>query len=398
MLQLNYKQVKESNEVFKRLNQMRRWTNVISQGPYNELAKQALNCIIAYLLACYAEHDGADIVWDRFPRIALYRAFQKIYVAFNTPEFKYEEIFKISGIDKAEFNKATVAKIAGVTDQDFANFLNEATETDEERIYKAATKIATYIELLELAKYYTPEQYNEKLINVLEEIREYEDVCGMDQLSDTSNPIFKLLQFLSGSGLRYHVRWCECGYLQECTILGHLFDTGCFAYIMSLEENPSDEKLAAKRFFMGIFHDVAEAWTTDIPSPLKDFIPGFRPACEQYEDKKLEENFYAVLPNFLKERVRDVMFEDPRNIKKHKAIIKGADYLSADSECWRQYVLGSRDPYFMGAMERRLPGIESGTVALTPICKQLFQYFRTYAARLNLDDLDCDLDNEVKTS
>ena len=393
MLQLNYKHVKATNEVFKRLNRMRRWTNVISQGIYNELAKQALNCIIAYFLACYAENAGASIVWSRFPRIALYRAFQKTYVAFNTPEYKYNEIFEISGINKSKFNEATIKKISAVTDDEFANFLNEATGTLEEKIYKAATKIATYIEFLELGRYYSTASYSEKLVGILEEIHEYDDVCGMDQLSDTSNPIFKLLQFISGSGLRHHVRWCECGYLLECTILGHLFDTGCFAYIMSLEEDPLDEKLAADRFFMGIFHDIAEAWTTDIPSPLKDFIPGFRSACEQYEDKNLEENLYAVLPDFLKERVRDVMFEDPKNISKHKAIIKGADYLSADSECWRQYVLGSRDPYFIGAMERRLPGIETGKVALPPICKQLFQYFRTYAARLNLDDLDCDLDD-----
>ena len=42
------------------------------------------------------------------------------------------------------------------------------------------------------------------------------------------------------------------------------------------------------------------------------------------------------------------MFEEPENVGKHKGVIKGGDYLSADAECWRQYVLGSRDPYFIG--------------------------------------------------
>ena len=41
-----------------------------------------------------------------------------------------------------------------------------------------------------------------------------------------------------------------------------------------------------------------------------------------------------------------VMFEEPANLNFHN-LIKSADYLSADCECWRQYLAGSRDPYFL---------------------------------------------------
>ena len=49
---------------------------------------------------------------------------------------------------------------------------------------------------------------------------------------------------------------------------------------------------------MGILHDVAETWTTDIPSPIKDRILGFRKATEEYEIKMLEQELYNIVPSF----------------------------------------------------------------------------------------------------
>lgn len=34
---------------------------------------------------------------------------------------------------------------------------------------------------------------------------------------------------------------------------------------------------------MGIFHDIPETYTRDIPSPIKDSIPNFRKITEAYE-------------------------------------------------------------------------------------------------------------------
>ena len=65
---VNLENLKAMNEVFKRLNMLRRWTSVTSDPKYNELAKQALNCITAYMLSAFAEEHGHIINWERFPR------------------------------------------------------------------------------------------------------------------------------------------------------------------------------------------------------------------------------------------------------------------------------------------------------------------------------------------
>lgn len=383
-MKLNLKQLKATNEVFKRLNVLRRWTSFVTEDRFNELAKQSLNCIVAYMLASFAENEGMTIKWERFPKIALYRAFQKAYVYFDTPEYILDEIRESSNIPKDAFNDVTKQLITENADEAFSTFLCEGIGTNEMRIYRAATKIATLVELVENTNKMNSVAYNVKLQEVYKSLEEFEDLPGFKKISDIRCNMFQLLESIST--LRNKNRWAAQIYCLECSVLGHLFDTAVFAYFMALEQNPEDEEDAARMFFMGIFHDVAETWTTDIPSPIKDRIPNFRAATEEYELKKLVEKLYSRVPEFLERKLREVMFEDEAN-KAYKKLLKGADYLSADSECWRQYKAGTRDEYFLGAIRRRLHKIESGDVLLTPVCGELFKYYKKYAESLNLEEI-----------
>lgn len=380
-MRLTFKTVAATNEVFKRLCCLRRWTHFVTEDKYNELAKQSLNCITAFFLATCAEHEGKTIIWERFPKIAIYRAFQKTYVYFDTPEFILRDICRVGGIEEDIFDQTTRQIIAEQTDEAFANYICEGIGTYEARIYKAATKIATYIELLENQRKMNGD-YNKKYREIIKVLEEFEDIPMVRELSsDLEHPMFKVLQHLSN--LRNQNRWAVNVYNMECSVLGHLFDTAVFAYYMSLEQNMENEKLATRMFFMGIFHDVAESWTKDIPSPIKDRVKGFRKATEEYENMMIEEHMYNVLPYYVTDSLRNVMFEEEENQEFH-ALIKGADYLSADSECWRQYKAGSRDEYFRNATLKRRERIKMGKETLTPACAELYEYFVEYEKGLNL--------------
>lgn len=380
-MKLDLKILKATNNLFLRLCNLRRWTSFVSEDKYNELAKQGLNNIVTFILAVYSEESGKTVHWERFPKIALYRAFQKAYVYFDTPEHILNEICYIGNISKSAFYDVTKEIIVENTNKEFAEFLYEGIGTDELQIYRAAIKLATYIELMENRNKIDPVEFGVKTQEISESLEEFKNMPGLAEIFNPKGAIFQALEKIST--LRNKNRWSVQTYLVECSVLGHLFDTAIFAYFMSLEKNPEDEILASKMFFMGIFHDVAETWTTDIPSPIKDRIPGFRVATEEYERRMLEQELYRVVPEFLSKKMQEEMFEDDTNAE-FKSLIKGADYLSADSECWRQYIAGSRDDYFLGALKRRIPKINSGEVLLTPACRDLYNYFVQYAEKLNL--------------
>ena len=130
---------------------------------------------------------------------------------------------------------------------------------------------------------------------------------------------------------------------------------------------------------MGIFHDIAETWTHDVPSPIKDKIEGYRAATEEHESQMLEEQMYPKLASLgLDEATRNIMFEDKSNIK-YRKFIKSADYLSADSECWRNLIAGSRYYYYWDAIIKRK--IDKSSKINTMMHKYLKKYARKVRRR-----------------
>lgn len=375
---VNLENLQAVNEVFKRLNILRRWTSITTDDKYNELAKQALNCITAFMLASEYEKQGNIVNWERFPKIAIYRAFQKVYVYFDTPEHIIDEICALGNINRDCFNMATKEIIQELTNDEFSDFISEGIGTTEMEIYRAATKIATLIELEENSPLMKNNgEYRDKYSEIENSLRNFSHISGVSDFSDPTGEIFKLL--LKISKLRNQNRWAVQPYSINCSVLGHLFDTGVLAYFIGLEHFEWNEKISTKMFFMGIFHDLAEVWTSDVPSPIKDRIPGFRAATEKYESMVLNKNLYSRVPEFLAAKLRSVMFEEEDNSSFH-GIMKSADYLSADSECWRQYIAGSRDSYFL---ESAIMGfnkkLKNGTYYLPETCNQLHEYYMTFS-------------------
>lgn len=353
----NEKIFKSLIEVFKKLNNQRRWTAFLTESRYDEIAKQALNCIVSFILATEAENQGQPIKWELFPKIAIFRAFQKAYVFFDTPEHKCRAICEIGNIPfEKEFSKTTLDIIEECTDKEFTEFLSAGYGSVEETIYKAATKIATSLELRENREKING-NYIKELEQVIKTMSKYEFVPGFNQTSNADSKEFQA--FKKVSELRNQNRWSVYSYRVECSVLGHLFDTAIFAYLIALEEGKSEE-IATKYFFIGIFHDVAEAFTRDIPSPIKDRIPGFREATEKYELFCMEEYFYPLLSDVSKAAVKSVMLESKEN-EEYKKIIKGADYLSAATEIWRQF----EDRNFLIAMSGLEKKFESPNIEIS---------------------------------
>lgn len=377
---INIKNLSATNQVFKRLNNIRRWTSLITEGKYNELSKQAINCVICYILAKEAEEKGKIINWDRFPQIAIYRAFQKAYVNYDTPEHILVEICELGNVQfEKSFGEVTNKIISELTDENFVKFLNEGIGTEEEKIYKAATKIATLLELKEIQKNING-AYNPKYEEIMISMYKYIEIPGFDVLSNTEGLYFKL--FSEVSKLRNQNRWAAYSYLVDCPVLGHLFDTAVFAYMMSLEKGET-EATSTKCFFMGIFHDIPEAFTKDIPAPIKDKIPGFRELTEEYELEMLKKHVYPFVSHTVVDALKSVMLEESEN-SSFKTLIKGADYMSAISEIWRQLKAGTRDEDFVRAIKGHRNNFDNGTAEITATARVLYEEILEYAENLNL--------------
>ena len=80
-----------------------------------------------------------------------------------------------------------------------------------------------------------------------------------------------LQDFMSLIGkLRYQQRWSKAVRMPITYVMGHMLVVAILSYFMTLElENPCKSRLV-NNFFAGLFHDVPEALTRDIVSPIKN--------------------------------------------------------------------------------------------------------------------------------
>lgn len=324
-----------------------RWSSYIADTRFNELNKQGLNVIITYVLAIEAKEAGKEVDMTEFPKIILHRVFQKLFLCDIREDF-IGRILKLGNIDYKRFDAVIEECIDKEMGKDFAKFIETKKDSLEIRIFQAAVKLATKIELCELHRQIPEEEYLETIRKIETGLNEYNDLPGFSRISLEYSKEMKLFKQISA--LRNRIRWSKRMLAVNCAVLGHNFEVAVLSYMMALREY-EDEKIATKLFFTGGFHDVPETFTGDMPSPVKDAIPGLRKATEYFELEMINTHIYANIPEYLREAMHGVMMEEPEQ-EKYKALIKSADYLSADFECLRNIIAGSKDPYFEGVVER----------------------------------------------
>ena len=79
---------------------------------------------------------------------------------------------------------------------------------------------------------------------------------------------------------------------------------------------------------------------------------------------------YSRLPHYLVEAIKEVDFSSKEN-EVFYPLVKGADSLSAVSECYRQYLRGTRDPRFKDAADVVEAKYNTGFIELTDIGRYL---------------------------
>lgn len=349
------KELSSIEEMLFQLLNLSRWSE-LTNGRCPELDKQALNCMIAFFWVAEAINSGKNVNITRIAKLAIARGFTKT-LQCDIPEHNLDIIFCLGKVKKTDFTNYIEKVLAEKTSPAFAEFLKVDPESLEARIYKASTKVATLLELHELRRLISEKDFLYHEAQVKDLLAQYSDLPGYNQmLSENYMEIFR-----SYYKLRNRIRWAKHPALVGFSVLGHQFDVAVYGYMMSLAKHPDDEKLATNYFFMGIFHDFAESWTGDMPSPIKDAIPGLREATEQFENLMLKRFVYSKLPPYMEKALRAVMMEDEANTNM-KTFLKLADNFAAFVECVHEIETGNRHQYYENVQyeyflnTRSLPG------------------------------------------
>jgi putative hydrolase of HD superfamily len=173
--------------------------------------------------------------------------------------------------------------------------------------------------------------------------------------------------------LRYQQRWAKAVRLPHTYVMGHMLVVAILSYFMTLElENPCKKRLI-NNYFSGLFHDVPEALTRDIVSPIKKSVEGLGDILNEIEQEQMRSIVYPMLPEEWHKEIEYFTTDefdskiildgeckhitsDEINEKYNKdefnpvdgQIIRGCDHLSAYIEAFMSISYGVRSEQMVG--------------------------------------------------
>jgi putative hydrolase of HD superfamily len=278
---------------------IQRWNDYPRMVDLVELDKQAHKFIIAYFVAKLED----DVNYTHLIEAGIFEFLRRIVVTDIRPDV----VRKALQQKGEEINKWVISKLrpmlididSGNFVAKFENYLTDPTMYKKERfILKAASYISTK---WEFDIVYQTSQFlsgiDELKKEVEEEIEDYYELIGIRKIALNK----KLAKVVDLSGrLRFQKRWAQTPRIPETSVLGHMLTVAIFGYFYSLDVNACDKRIQ-NNFFTALFHDLPEALTRDIISPVKYCVDELSDLIAEYEISKMEDDILPNIPETIKD-------------------------------------------------------------------------------------------------
>ncbi|MCI0501556.1 MAG: HD domain-containing protein [Epsilonproteobacteria bacterium] len=284
---------------------IQRWNDYPRMVDLVELDKQAHKFIIAYFIAKLED----DVNYTHLIEAGIFEFLRRVVVTDIRPDV-FRKALKQKG---KELNLWVVNKLApslkdidnGVFLAKFKRFLSDETLYKKERfILKAASYLSTK---WEFGIVYQTSQFlngiDEVKKEVEEEIEDYYELIGVRKIALNK----KLAKVIDLSGrLRFQKRWAQTPRIPETSVLGHMLTVAIFSYFYSIKVNAC-EKRVENNFFTAIFHDLPEALTRDIISPVKYSVDELSELIAEFEISKIEDDILPNVPDTIKDEFKYIL-------------------------------------------------------------------------------------------
>jgi len=278
---------------------IQRWNDYPRMVDLVELDKQAHKFIIAYFIAKLEK----DINYTHLIEAGIFEFLRRVVVTDIRPD-----VFRKALQQKGpQINTWVISKLEdSLKDIDNGNFLNKFSRyLNDETMYKKERfilKASSYLATKwEFGIVYQTSQFlndiDELKKSVDEEIEDYYELIGVRKL-DLNKKLAKVID-LSGR-LRFQKRWAQTPRIPETSVLGHMLTVAIFGYFYSIDVNACDKRLQ-NNFFTSLFHDLPEALTRDIISPVKYSVDELSDLIAQFEIEKMQDDILPNIPSEIKD-------------------------------------------------------------------------------------------------
>ena len=277
---------------------IQRWNDYPRMVELVELDKQAHKFIIAFFIANMEEEKVNQI---HLIEAGIFEFLRRGIVTDIRPDVFRQALQK----KEKEINKWVLAKLYdqlidiedGEFYKRFENYLNDPKMYKRERfILKAASYLATRWEfsiVYQTSKFLSGIDKVKEAVE--EEIEDYYELIGVRKIALNK----KLAKVIDLSGrLRFQKRWAQTPRIPETSVLGHMLIVAILGYFYSTHIKACDKRVE-NNFYCALFHDLPEALTRDIISPVKYSVSGLDDIISEYEIKMIENEILPFVPSHI---------------------------------------------------------------------------------------------------
>ncbi len=390
------------NELFRAFH-IQRWNDRIRPMELIEMDKHAHKMIIAYCLGKYEEARGNAVDWSRLIRDGIYELLRRIIISdIKSPIYReitrHKDVFaKLNQYIYAELEPKIESEVIKSELEEFLLGDNKPNDLTSQ-ILSAAHVYSSWWEF-QIVRHANPMHFTTIKIEteLLDEIQKYSHLEGINKLTRKHT----VVNFIDMCGqMRFQIRWAQTPRVPQTSVLGHSLLVAAISYFFT-RDLPHCEKRLYNNFFGGLFHDLPEAVTRDIISPVKRSSPEFdelisnleRELAEKEIFPNVEESWVSELNYFsqdeftnkaiIKNRTKTKLHIDEVSEKYNEnqfnpydgELVRAADHLSAYLEAWNSCANGIKSEDLTGAAQKIYDMYKQKSVGSIPL-KTLYSGFK----------------------
>lgn len=162
--------------------------------------------------------------------------------------------------------------------------------------------------------------------------------------------------FAMHSRMKYINRWSLMRNTQSENLCEHSNDVAAIAHALAVIRNKrfGGNVNAERAAVLGLYHDMPEIITGDMPTPVKYYSSEMRSQFAEIENNAVNK-ILSMLPDDMKEEYESLFFPVKGDEELHK-IVKAADKISALIKCIQEIAGGNNE--FVKAYQSTLNSIE----------------------------------------
>ncbi len=290
-----------------------RWNDLVRPFELVEMDKAAEKMVVAYIIGKYEENKGVFIDWDWMIYASLFDLLRKI--ALCDIKSPVQRLIKNKYPDEfLRLNEWVLNQYKDIIENPdiFARFTLYIGKTSGSipysdgqeqtaRVFRAAHKYSTMRELDMITMVNEPIRLERIRREVNADLQSFLDLRGLQLLITRQKPFDFLMRI---EQLRFQTRWNQTPRVPRTSVLGHCFFV---AVLTLLFEHETDVRMCPRRkynnYFCALFHDLPEAVTRDIISPVKQATHGLPSIVKDIEDKIVSEELVPYMEDFYKNEI-----------------------------------------------------------------------------------------------